>query len=220
MAKSRTRAGLALGVVAGAWRRRSRLAGAIAGRGSARAQHRRPRRVDARDVRCVERPEGCVWCEGRGPTPPLVEPDALPAVALRSQGPGRLRRLLLAPGARVRGAVAHGAELPAADRAGVPARDLPPRHRRSPRGASCRGESPTRPAAASRARRSASGSRAPPILDEVSGKDGSFRLRLRAGPWTYSVRVSHPGAGHRDRRPAHRSGRDDRRATSAWRPRP
>ena len=35
--------------------------------------------VDMRDVRCVERPEGCVWCEGRGPTPPLVEPDAVPA---------------------------------------------------------------------------------------------------------------------------------------------
>jgi hypothetical protein len=31
------------------------------------------------------------------------------------------------------------------------------------------------------------------ILDEVSGKDGSYRLRLRAGPWTYSVRVSHSG---------------------------
>ena len=31
------------------------------------------------------------------------------------------------------------------------------------------------------------------ILDEVSGKDGSFRVRLRAGPWTYSVRVSHAG---------------------------
>ena len=35
--------------------------------------------VDMRDVRCVERPEGCVWCEGRGPTPPLVDPDAVPA---------------------------------------------------------------------------------------------------------------------------------------------
>jgi hypothetical protein len=32
------------------------------------------------------------------------------------------------------------------------------------------------------------------ILDEVSGKDGGFRLRLRAGtaPWSYSIRVSHP----------------------------
>ena len=31
------------------------------------------------------------------------------------------------------------------------------------------------------------------MLDEVSGKDGSYHLRLRAGPWSYSVRVSHAG---------------------------
>ena len=30
------------------------------------------------------------------------------------------------------------------------------------------------------------------IADEVSGKDGSFHLRLRTGPWTYFVRVSRP----------------------------
>src|SRR4051794_25631592 len=35
--------------------------------------------LDARDVRCVERPEGCVFCEGRGPASPLVDPDALSA---------------------------------------------------------------------------------------------------------------------------------------------
>jgi hypothetical protein len=34
--------------------------------------------LDWRDARCVERPEGCVFCEGRGPTSPLVDPDALP----------------------------------------------------------------------------------------------------------------------------------------------
>src|SRR5215831_11219010 len=35
--------------------------------------------LDARDVRCVERQEGCIWCEGRGPAPPLLDPDTLPA---------------------------------------------------------------------------------------------------------------------------------------------
>jgi hypothetical protein len=30
------------------------------------------------------------------------------------------------------------------------------------------------------------------IAEEVSGKDGSFHLRLRTGPWTYFVRVSRP----------------------------
>src|SRR5262249_21787268 len=29
------------------------------------------------------------------------------------------------------------------------------------------------------------------IAEDVSGKDGSFHLRLRTGPWTYFVRVSH-----------------------------
>src|SRR3954469_8296453 len=31
------------------------------------------------DVRCVERPEGCVFCEGRGTPPPLLEPDEPPS---------------------------------------------------------------------------------------------------------------------------------------------
>ena len=44
--------------------------------------------IDARDVRCVERPEGCVWCEGRGPTPPLVEPDAVPPSLCDPKDPG------------------------------------------------------------------------------------------------------------------------------------
>ena len=44
--------------------------------------------LDARDVRCVERPEGCVYCEGRGPTSPLVDPDALPASLCDPKDPG------------------------------------------------------------------------------------------------------------------------------------
>src|SRR5439155_20317792 len=44
--------------------------------------------LDARDVRCVERPEGCVFCEGRGPTSPLVDPDALPASLCDPKDPG------------------------------------------------------------------------------------------------------------------------------------
>jgi hypothetical protein len=44
--------------------------------------------IDARDVRCVERPEGCIWCEGRGPAPPLVEPDAIPPSLCDPKDPG------------------------------------------------------------------------------------------------------------------------------------
>ena len=56
------------------------------------------------------------------------------------------------------------------------------------------------------------------ILDEVSGKDGSFRLELRAGPWTYSVRVSHAGLATEIADLRIDRGRDARCATSAWRP--
>ncbi len=31
------------------------------------------------------------------------------------------------------------------------------------------------------------------LAEEVSGKDGTFRTRLRSGPWTYSLRFSRPG---------------------------
>jgi hypothetical protein len=31
------------------------------------------------------------------------------------------------------------------------------------------------------------------LLDEVSGKEGAFRVRLRTGPWSYALRVSYPG---------------------------
>jgi hypothetical protein len=30
------------------------------------------------------------------------------------------------------------------------------------------------------------------VLDEVSSKDGAFRVRLRSGPWKYVLRISHP----------------------------
>jgi hypothetical protein len=32
-----------------------------------------------------------------------------------------------------------------------------------------------------------------PLLEEATGKDGSFRLPVRTGPWSYSLRVSYPG---------------------------
>jgi hypothetical protein len=31
------------------------------------------------------------------------------------------------------------------------------------------------------------------LLDETTGKDGSFKVKLRTGPWTYAVRISHVG---------------------------
>ena len=43
---------------------------------------------DPRDVRCVERNEGCVWCVRRGTAAPFVEPDALPPSICDPKDPG------------------------------------------------------------------------------------------------------------------------------------
>jgi hypothetical protein len=32
-----------------------------------------------------------------------------------------------------------------------------------------------------------------PLVEEATGKDGSFRIPVRTGPWSYSLRVSYPG---------------------------
>ncbi len=53
-------------------------------------------------------PRGASSARGAAPSPPLIDPDAHPAVAVRPEEPGRLRRLLLAPGARLRHSVARG----------------------------------------------------------------------------------------------------------------
>jgi len=37
------------------------------------------------------------------------------------------------------------------------------------------------------------GSQVTALAQEVSAKDGTFRVRLRSGPWTYSLRFSRPG---------------------------
>jgi hypothetical protein len=37
------------------------------------------------------------------------------------------------------------------------------------------------------------GTRLTPIGEETSGKDGTFRVHLRSGPWTYMLRLSHVG---------------------------
>ncbi len=31
-----------------------------------------------------------------------------------------------------------------------------------------------------------------PLVDEVTGKEGTFRTPLRSGPWSYSIRITHP----------------------------
>jgi hypothetical protein len=148
--------------------------------------------VEARDVRCVERPEGCIWCEGRGPTPPLVEPDAIPPSLCDPKDPGDCVDFCsrLTPECAVPWRT-------------VPSCLLP--NEQEFRREIFRRDTYDRPEAVVQGRiTDDAGHRVDgakirvwfqgtAILDEVSGKDGSYHLRLRAGPWTYSVRVSHAG---------------------------
>jgi hypothetical protein len=148
--------------------------------------------LDERDVRCVERPEGCVWCEGRGPIPPLLDPDAPPASLCDPKDPGECVDFCsrLTP------------------ECAVPWRTVPTcllaseqefRREIFRRDTADRPEVVVQGRVTDEAGRRVEGAKigvsfqGTGILDEVSAKDGGYHLRLRAGPWTYAVRVSHPG---------------------------
>ncbi|HLK92849.1 MAG TPA: carboxypeptidase regulatory-like domain-containing protein [Polyangia bacterium] len=149
--------------------------------------------IDARDVRCVERPEGCIWCEGRGPTPPLVEPDAIPPSLCDPKDPGECVDFCsrLAPECAVPWRTVPSCLLPTEQefRREVFRRDTADRPEAIVQGRIT--DESARRIEGAKIRVWFQGT---DILDDVSGKDGSYRLRLRAGPLTtYSLRVSHAG---------------------------
>ncbi len=164
--------------------RRSRGRSAAPAAGSAQSE--------VRDVRCVERPEGCIWCEGRGPTPPLVEPETLPASVCDPKDPGTCVDFCgrLTPDCAVPWRTGPSCLLPNENEF---RREL------------FRRDTADRPEVLLQGRVSdESGKRIEGVkirvwvlgtvlADEVSGKDGTFRLRLRGGPFSYLLRVSHGG---------------------------
>jgi hypothetical protein len=145
--------------------------------------------VDLRDVRCVERPEGCVWCEGRGPTPPLVEPDAVPASLCDPKDQGNCVDFCtrLAPECAVAWRTVPSCLLPSEQEF---------RRELIRRDTADRPEALVQGRITDEAGRRIEGAKlsvwlqGTSIAEEVSGKDGGFHLRLRTGPWTYFVRVS------------------------------
>jgi hypothetical protein len=147
---------------------------------------------DARDVRCVERPEGCIWCEGRGATPPLIEPDAIPPSLCDPKNPGDCVDFCsrLAPDCAVPWHSAPSCLLPSEQefRREIFRRDTADRPEAIVQGRITDEASHRIEGAKIRVWFQGTG-----ILDEVSGKDGSYRLHLPVGPWLYSVRVSHQG---------------------------
>ena len=148
--------------------------------------------LDARDVRCVERPEGCVWCEGRGPIPPLVDPDAPPASLCDPKDPAECVDFCsrLTPECAVPWRTVPSCLLPS---------EKEFRREIFRRDTADRPEAIVQGRITDEAGRRVDGAKigvwfqGTAILDETSAKDGGYHLRLRTGPWSYSVRVSHPG---------------------------
>jgi hypothetical protein len=148
--------------------------------------------LDARDVRCVERPEGCIWCEGRGPIPPLVDPDAPPASLCNPKDPAECVDFCsrLTPECAVPWHAVPSCLLPS---------ETEFRREIFRRDTADRPEALVQGRITDEAGRRVDGAKigvwfqGTAILDETSAKDGSYHLRLRAGPWSYSVRVGHPG---------------------------
>jgi carboxypeptidase family protein len=147
---------------------------------------------DVRDVRCVERPEGCIWCEGRGPTPPLVDPDAIPPSVCDPQHPADCVDFCsrLTPECAVPWRTVPSCLLPTEQ-------DF--RRELFRRDTADRAEALVQGRITDESGRRVEGAKVrvwfqgTAVADETSGKDGAFRLKLPAGSSTYTLRISHPG---------------------------
>lgn len=148
--------------------------------------------VDPRDVRCVERPEGCIFCDGRGSALPLLEPDEAPSALCDPKDPAvcvefcsRLAPECATPWSR-------GATC-------ILASEEEFRREIFRRDTSDRPEIVLQGRVADDAGRRVEGAKirawfqGTAIADETSGKDGSFRLRLPSAPVPYTIRISHAG---------------------------
>jgi hypothetical protein len=148
--------------------------------------------LDGRDVRCVDRPEGCVYCEGRVATSPLVDPDALPASLCDPKDPGTCVDFCtnLMPECAVPWRTGQSCLLPS---------ELEFRRELFRRDTADRAEAIVQGRVSDEAGHRIEGAKirvwfqGTAILDDASGKDGGFHLKLPAGPWSYAVRVSHAG---------------------------
>jgi hypothetical protein len=165
------------------------LAGCPRDRSRSAAPNASTTSLDTRDVRCVERPEGCVWCEGRGPSLPLVDPDAVPSSLCDPKDPGSCVDFCsrLAPECAVPWRTGASCLL---------ASEQEFRRELFRRDTADRPEALVQGRVTDEAGHRVEGAKisvwfqGTTIADEISAKDGSFHLRLRAGPFVYTVRVS------------------------------
>lgn len=148
--------------------------------------------VDPRDVRCVERPEGCVFCDGRGAPLPLLEPEEPPSTLCDPKDPANCVDFCsrLAPDCAT--PWFHGLSC-------ILASEEEFRREIFRRDTGDRPEVVLQGRITDDAGHRVEGAKVrvwfqgTAIADEVSGKDGGFRVHLRSAPVPYTVRIAHPG---------------------------
>ncbi|HEY4188701.1 MAG TPA: carboxypeptidase-like regulatory domain-containing protein [Polyangia bacterium] len=148
--------------------------------------------VDPRDVRCVERPEGCIFCDGRGTVLPLLEPDEAPSALCDPKDPAVCVEFCsrLAPDCATswfRGATC------------ILSSEEEFRREIFRRDTSDKPEVLLQGRVTDDAGRRIEGAKirawfqGTAIADETTVKDGSFRLRLPAAVVPYTLRIAHAG---------------------------
>ena len=148
--------------------------------------------VEARDIRCVERPEGCVLCDGRGSPPALLEPDEPPSSLCDPKDAAncvdfcsRLAPECATPWSRGPSCLLRSEE---EFRSEIFRRDTADRPEVLLQGRVT--DDAGRRLENARIRVWYQGTA---IDDQISGKDGTFRVRLRSTTNPYSVRIAHIG---------------------------
>lgn len=148
--------------------------------------------VDPRDVRCVERPEGCIFCDGRGAPPPMLDPEEPPSSLCDPKDSASCVDFCsrLAPDCATPWFRGTTCLLPSEEdfRREIFRRDTADRP-----------EAVLQGRVSDDANRRIEGAKVrvwfqgAAVADEVSGKDGAFRVRLRSATVPYALRISHPG---------------------------
>lgn len=147
---------------------------------------------DPHNVRCVERPEGCVFCDGAGTPPPMLDPEEPPSSLCDPKDPGNCIDFCsrLAPECATpwfRGTTC------------LLASEEEFRREIFRRDTADRPEVVLQGKVTDDAARRIEGAKlrvwfqGTAVADEVSGKDGSFRVRLPSATVPYTIRISHAG---------------------------
>jgi hypothetical protein len=148
--------------------------------------------VDPRNVRCVERPEGCVFCDGRGVPPPMLDPEEPPSSLCDRKDPDTCVDFCsrLAPECATPWFRGPSCLLASEDefRREIFHRDTADRPEVVLQGRAT--DDTGRRIEGARIRVWFQGTA---IADEISGKDGGFRIRLRSAAIPYTIRISHAG---------------------------